>query len=110
MASDANQMRAWALRMAQSFKDAFASAFVPKNWLYRWLFVGENGDFRRVGEHVLADLRSFCFADRPTIFDLEPIVMARREGRREVFMRVQNFLNLDEAAVQKLMELDDGIE
>lgn len=34
--------------------------------------------------------------------------MARREGRREVFARIQYFLNLDENTVQKLMEIDDG--
>lgn len=76
---------------------------------YKSLFHGDNGAIRRSGEHVLADLRSFCFAGGKTVFDKDPLMMARREGRREVFMRLQNFLNLDEATVQKLMELDDGI-
>lgn len=88
--------------------------------IFRWRMVqlsrawkglahGENGALHRSAGHVLADLRGFCWADKPTIFDNDPLVMARREGRREVFVRIANFLNLDEAKVQQLMELDDGI-
>lgn len=90
----------------------------PQNWLrarailvgreYKALFL-DNEQLRRCGEHVLADLRRFCRAAEPTIFHADPHEMARREGRREVFVRIQNFLNLDEAEVQQLMELDDGI-
>lgn len=76
---------------------------------YKSLFHAGDGAIGRTGEHVLADLRSFCFAGGKTVFDKDPLMMARREGRREVFMRMQHFLNLDEATVQKLMELDDGI-
>lgn len=72
------------------------------------LFLAD-GQLRRSGEHLLADLRKFCFADRATIFSTEPLEMARREGRREVFVRLINLLNLDETQVQKLMELDDGL-
>lgn len=103
-----NPLRVKAVLLSRQFKELFAGAFVPKRWLYGWLFKGENGELRRVGEHVLADLRNFCFADRTTIFDTEPLIMARREGRREVFARIVNFLNLDEKVVQQLMELEDG--
>lgn len=69
-----------------------------------------DGDkLKRDGEAVLADLRRFCFADRATIFSTEPLEMARREGRREVFVRLTNLLNLDELQVQQLMEIDDGL-
>jgi hypothetical protein len=74
---------------------------------YKRLFT-ENDTVTREAEYVLADLRRFCRADRPTIFDKDAMTMARREGRREVFVRLTNFLNLDEGAVQQLMELDDG--
>lgn len=97
----------WTL-MSRSFKALFVMAVLPRRKVYRWLFSGENGDLRRVGEHVLADLRSFCGADKPTLFNPDPIIMARRLGRREVFDRIIHFLNLDEAKVQQLMELDDG--
>ena len=76
---------------------------------YKGLFFGENGDLRREGERVLADLRRFCHADKATIFSTEPLEMARREGRREVFVRLTNMLNLDEDAVSQLMENDNGI-
>jgi hypothetical protein len=68
----------------------------------------EGDTLSRAGEYVLADLRRFCRADRPTIFDKDAMTMARREGRREVFVRLTNFLNLDEGAVQQLMEVEDG--
>lgn len=76
---------------------------------YKALFRPNDG-MPREAEQVLADLRHFSFADRPTIFDPDVAVMARREGRREVFVRIINMLNLDEAAVQQLMEVDDGLE
>ncbi len=84
------------------------SMAVLKSRHYKWLFKGDNGDLKRDAERVLADLRDFCGASAPTIFSTDPLIMARREGRREVFVRIVNFLNLDEATVQKLMELDDG--
>ena len=104
-----NRRRVRSVLSARRFKELFAWA-VPRRWLFRWLFLDENGALRRVGEHVLADLRGYCRASPgETIFDSDPLIMARREGRREVFMRITNFLNLDEREVQKLMELDDGI-
>lgn len=80
--------------------------FVLKSRDYKGLFFGENGDLRREGERVLADLRRFCRADHATIFSTEPLEMARREGRREVFVRLTKMLNLDENAVQQLMEAE----
>lgn len=70
----------------------------------------DTGALRRGAGHVLADLRSFCFADQgQTVFRKDPVEMARRVGRREVFERVCGFLNLDENEVQQLMEVDDGL-
>ena len=104
-----NRRRVRAVLSSRHFKELFAWA-VPTSWLFRWLFRDGNGGMRRVGEHVLADLRGFCRARLgETIFDSDPLIMARREGRREVFMRIVYFLNLDEREVQQLMELDDGI-
>lgn len=104
----ANQLRHRAIMLSRSVKELIAGA-IPRGWLYNWLFRGENGELRRVGEHVIADLREFCFLENSTIFDTDPLIMARREGRREVAMRIINLLNLDEATVQKLMRLDDGL-
>lgn len=68
----------------------------------------QNGALSRDGEVVLADLREYCFAQKST-FDPDARVQARREGRREVWLRLTKSLNLDESEVQKLMEVDDGL-
>ena len=83
----------------------------PARWTalaYRLVFTVDGSQRRIAAEHVLADLRDFTFA-RTSAFDPDPIIMARRQGRRDVWLRISNYLNLDEAQVQKLMEIDDGI-
>lgn len=83
-----------------------------RRWAYRAVFTSDGATLRIASQHVLADLRSYCFANadgRRPIFSTDPVVMARRLGRREAFDRIINYLNLDEAQVQKLMEIDDGI-
>lgn len=110
MPSVNNAIRQAAIRIAQVYKDLFWMPWVPPGRRYRWLFRGQNGDVRVPGEMVLADLRDFCFAGpNDQTFDTDPLVMARRTGRREVFQRITSFLNLDESMVQQLMEIDDGI-
>lgn len=107
----ANRMRYRAILIAREVSWLFRA--VPDRWagaitapLWRALFLAEEGHLHRAGEIVLADLREF--AVKP-VFDPDPLVMARRAGRREVFDRIVNYLNLDEGAVQKIMQLDDGI-
>lgn len=62
------------------------------------------------GEHVLADLQRFCRANRTTITVsqqsgmIDTHAMAVAEGRREVWLRIQNHLNLDEAKLRTLKE------
>ncbi len=111
MRGQINLFRARAVSLSRVFKDLFKArlvAMLPAAWFYRWLFADREGGVNGAGQMVLADLRDFCHASDATIFDTDPLVMARREGRREVFVRIKNFLNLDEDAVQQLMELDDG--
>lgn len=45
------------------------------------------------GREVLKDLARFCRADRST-FHEDPRVAAALDGRREVFLRIQQHLNL----------------
>lgn len=45
------------------------------------------------GRQVLADLAPFCRA-AATCFDADPRVHAALEGRREVWLRIANFVNL----------------
>lgn len=77
--------------------------------LLRWLFLGPDGRPHRAGEIVLAELRRRTGMERYSIFDPDPQVLAYREGQRAAMMMIFNLLNLDEAAVQKLMEVDDGL-
>jgi hypothetical protein len=74
---------------------------------YRRVFAAD-GKFNADQEIVLADLRDFCRA-QTTTFSADPYVAARLQGRREAWLRISQHLNLDEARVQKLVELDDGL-
>jgi hypothetical protein len=74
---------------------------------YRRVFMAK-GAIDRDAEIVLADLRDFCFGNSTT-FHADPHVAARRQGRREAWLRVTQHLNLDEERVQKLVEIDDGL-
>lgn len=64
------------------------------------------------GMRVLADLREFCRADTSCVvvakdgkIDTHATVLA--EGRREVFLRIVETLNLTDAQLLKLKEIDD---
>lgn len=100
-----------ATKWLAAFAAAAIAMFAGRAWLQRWyyrvVFTADGQQLRRAAEHVLADLRDFSFA-RATAFDRDPIIMARREGRRDVWLRISGYLNLDEAQVQLLMEIDDG--
>ena len=121
--SDLNRHRMRVVRIARAWKGllpamsapawlraiaALLTAIVGRRWAYRTAFTGDDGAMRIATQHVLADLRDFSFA-RTSAFDPDPIIMARRQGRRDVWLRITNYLNLDGAQVQKLMEIDDGI-
>lgn len=116
--SQANLIRYRAILIGREVKAIFrgrtervARAIVGRfllGWLMRWLFLAEEGKPTRAGEIVLAELRD-RYALGP-IFSNDPLVMARRAGRREVFDDVINWLNLDEEIVQQLMRIDDGLD
>jgi hypothetical protein len=76
--------------------------------LLRWLFNGPDGKPHVAGEIVLAELRNRYALG--SVFSDDPLVMARKVGRREVFDDLIFYLNLDEGTVQRLMELDDGLD
>jgi len=56
------------------------------------------------GEKVLADLRRFCRATTPTADVNNERITYLLEGRREVWLRIQAYLNLTEADVYNLVE------
>lgn len=127
-----NRLRDRAMRVARSFKDLFRPGGYPRRglrlvaaavlWLlriqgdgavrsailYRIAFTSDGETLRIAANHVLADLRDYTFGAK-SAFDPDPIIMARRQGRRDVWLRITQYLNLDEEQVQKLMEIDDGI-
>lgn len=112
--SDLNWLRARAIVQSRAFKRLFCMGppveGEPAEELHpiERLFTVQGGTLSRDGEAVLADLRDFCFAQQSS-FSTDAVVMARREGRREVWLRLMKFLNLDENQVQLLMEVDDGL-
>lgn len=53
------------------------------------------------GKDVLADLARFCRADQST-FHPDPRVAANLDGRREVWLRIQQHLKLDSETLYKL--------
>ena len=61
---------------------------------------------------VLADLRSFCRADMSCIVvakdgRIDTHATAVAEGRREVFLRIVQVLDLDDAALNKMKEMEE---
>lgn len=76
-----------------------------KRQAYQRVFAKEGGRFPREVEIVLADLRDFCRAERST-FDLDPRVSALLEGRRSVWLRLSNYLGLEEEEARRLVEVE----
>lgn len=65
---------------------------------YKRLFEGE-GD----AAIILEDLRNFCYADKPTFSVDDPAgrIQAYREGRREVWLRIQEYLRATSAEIDR---------
>jgi len=69
---------------------------------YRRVFKKDN----QSTEIVLKDLAKFCRAHESTVHKKEHITFVL-EGRREVFTRIQQQLNLSDEDIWKLYQLDD---
>lgn len=72
------------------FRRSKAPTLEDKRKAYEVVFGGP------LGQIVLNDLADFCRADSST-FDPDPRVHAFVEGRREVWLRINEFLNLTPA-------------
>lgn len=75
--------------------------FMSRRKAYRQLFQGPHADV------VLADLRRFCRATMPTADVDNEKSTYLLEGRREVWLRIANFLNLSDDQIYQLMEKHD---
>lgn len=68
---------------------------------YQACFSGEPG------KAVLEDLTQFCRGMKST-FSRDPYEMAFREGRREVWLRIQSHLNITEDDIWSLFNREDN--
>lgn len=57
----------------------------------------------QMNQKVLSDLAKFCRANEST-YHPDPRIHAVLEGRREVWLRIQNHLKLDSESLWKLLE------
>lgn len=68
---------------------------------YRACFMGEDGKLSQEGERVMRDLAKFCRAMQSTAQvgpdgKIDPIATHIAEGRREVYLRIQSQLGVDD--------------
>lgn len=78
-----------------------------KEWAFRTLFKGDDGSLNEAAKVALADLRAFCHGTQSN-FSKDALEMARMEGRREVFTRVMNYLEVDYSKYYQMEEqIDD---
>jgi hypothetical protein len=86
-------------RRASAYKDIFATPKRAWKWqkrkAYRDVFAGP------VGAIVLQDIAKFCRATE-TCYDPDPRIHAALEGRRELWIRIQNHLQLSPEELWKL--------
>lgn len=77
---------------------------------YKNTFLDGKGKLSPEAKLILADLKRFCCATRPTIRVspqsgmIDPIAMGVAEGRREVWNRMMANLHLDENLIINLFE------
>jgi hypothetical protein len=88
-----------------------ARDYIARLWTLRGAFRrtflqadGKPNDDQRA---VLAELRRFCYGDKPTLKQgpqgLDPYASIAAAARQEVYMRIASYLNLDDTDLQ-LME------
>lgn len=77
---------------------------------WRGMYRDDQGELTLPARTILLDLQRFCYANRPTIKvspttgQVDPYAMAVAEGRREVFLRIQEYLKLDDRDLQALLK------
>lgn len=68
---------------------------------FQHLFLDDQRKPKRAAGDVLAHLRNFCYADATTV-KADPIASAVAQGRREVWLEIQYYLNLTDADLTEL--------
>ena len=83
--------------MASSILERALNFITARRRAYRYVFSQDN----QFSRDVLADLARFCRADR-SCFHTDSRVHAVLEGRREVWLRITQHLNLSEEELLRL--------
>lgn len=101
--------------IGMDFKKGFDNFIKKKLWrrkeAYQRVFLSDRGDLMPDAEIVLADLKRFCNAVKPSSRldgqnKIDPYALAIGEGRREVWDRINAYIHLNEKTVQNLTEVD----
>jgi hypothetical protein len=56
------------------------------------------------GKRVLADLKRYCRANKPTFSGEDSLKAAFLEGRRDVFLRIQEHIHISDQELHNLIE------
>lgn len=73
---------------------------------YKALFLDDDGQPSIASQKVLADLNRFCRGNQST-YQSDPRAHALLEGRREVLLRLLNFLGVPSHELAKYVEVQD---
>ena len=75
---------------------------------YREFVLDQRGEATKATAIVMADLIRFCRARTSTVTvshgRIDPIAMGVAEGRREVFNRIQSYINLDDRVLSQIVD------
>ena len=82
-------------------KEKLIQFFTSRKTSYQFTFNPEN----RYNNAVMKDLAKFCRANETT-YQNDPRLHAVLEGRREVWLRIQNYLDLTPEELMKLYAKD----
>ena len=76
---------------------------------YRQLFLNDAGKLKPEAMLVMRDLSRFCYANKssakisPKTGQIDPYATHIADGRREVFLRLINQVNVDDSIFQRLL-------
>ncbi len=80
----------------------FFERFNKKRCVYKEVFNTPQG------QKILQDLYVFCGQNRSTHVAGDPYGSAYNEGMRRVFLRIQQFVNVDEKKLQQILNQPQG--
>ncbi len=91
--------------MIQDTISAVKRLIGKRQWAYHRVFDKDN----QFTQTVLKDLAKFCRAHETT-FNNDPRAHATLEGRREVWLRIQEYLQLDVDEIYELHKVKEMVE